>query len=589
MGSKIIEQMNGYEIRIAYFSMEVGLTEKIPTYSGGLGILAGDTLKACADIQLPVLGVTLLQEKGYFIQKLDDEGNQTEEYVDWDIFSNLELLPYTIKVEIEDRKVNVRVWRYLIEGAQGNYVPLYFLDTNQKDNSKDDRKITTHLYGGDKEYRFKQEIVLGIGGVRMLRAMGYHNLVTFHMNEGHASLLTLELLREKTRLLEEVWYEEARWDPDQVRNLCVFTTHTPMAAGHDRFPRELVMRMLGKKDAEKDKWLINGVSSKVVEGLSGEDDFQMTLLALNLSRYANGVAKKHGQASKKMFPEHEIDAITNGVHIRSWASEPFQRLFDKYLHGWKTDPFLLRHSGGIPNEELWEAHMECKRRFCDYILEKTGITFDQDVLTLGFARRFTAYKRADLIFSDIKRLIEIAQNTGKFQLVFAGKAHPLDEPGKELIRKIFRHAKELSGKVPVVYLDRYDILLAKLITSGVDIWLNTPMRPLEASGTSGMKATLNGVLNFSVLDGWWIEGHQEGITGWSIGPKPSEVAPDSNSSENDIINLYEKLEKVIIPKYYNKRESWIEMMRDALSVNGSFFTTNRMLLQYVSSAYLLKS
>ncbi len=592
MESKIVEKVNGYGARIAYFSMEVGLTEDIPTYSGGLGILSGDTLKSGVDLQLPIVGVTLLHEKGYFVQKLDSDGNQSEEPVDWNPSSFMELLPNIVKLNIEGREVNVRAWRYWIDGLTGNKMPLYFLDTNLEENNDADRGITTYLYGGDEEYRLKQEVVLGIGGVRMLRSMGFDDLTTFHMNEGHASLLTLELLRENKKSLEEVWYEEAVWDPALVKDLCVFTTHTPVHAGHDRFSKDLVKKILGKKDerlSDKDGWLINDIPLKVVERFSGEEDFHMTLLALNLSRYANGVAKKHGEVSKEMFPEYEIDSITNGVHVRTWASDPFQKLFDKYLQGWKSDPFLLRHADCIPNKEIWKAHIDCKQQLFDYIKEKTTIELDPEVLTIGFARRATTYKRADLLFSDIDRLVQIAKEAGKFQLIFAGKAHPKDEPGKDLIRSIFRYAKELSGKIPIIYLAHYNIFLGRLLTSGVDIWLNTPTRPLEASGTSGMKATLNGVLNFSVLDGWWIEGHREGITGWSIGPKHEGLTTMDNSSEIDANDLYEKLEKAITRRYYNNQDRWIEMMKDALSNNGSFFTTNRMMLQYISSAYLRKA
>ena len=573
MESKVVEKINGYGARIAYFSMEVGLTEDIPTYSGGLGILAGDTLKAGTDLQLPMLGITLLHEKGYFVQKLDSDGNQSEEPVDWDPSSFMELLPNIVQVNIDGRVVHIHAWRYWIDGLTGNRVPLYFLDTNLEENSEEDREITTYLYGGDDEYRLKQEVVLGIGGVRMLRSMGYDDLSTFHMNEGHASLLTLELLKENKKSLEEVWYEEAVWDPALVRDLCVFTTHTPVPAGHDRFSKNLVKKILGRKDerlSDRDGWLINDIPLKVVEQLSGEEDFHMTLLALNLSRYANGVAKKHGEVSKEMFPEYEIDSITNGVHVRTWASEPFQRLFDKYLQGWKSDSFLLRHAACIPNEELWMAHQECKHQLLGYVNETTDIKLDPDVLTIGFARRATTYKRADLLFSDIERIVNIAKNAGKFQLIFAGKAHPKDEPGKDLIRSIFRYAKELSGEIPIIYLEHYNIFLGRLLTSGVDVWLNTPTRPLEASGTSGMKATLNGVLNFSVLDGWWIEGHREGITGWSIGPRPEGSSAMDNSSEIDARDLYEKLEKAIIHRYYNDKRMWIEMMKDALSINGSF-------------------
>jgi len=590
--SEKIEELNRFVVKIAYFSMEVGLEQEVPTYSGGLGILAGDPLKSCADLQLPVVGVTLLEENGYFIQKLDDRGNQTEEPVDWDPSSCMKLLPYLVKIKICGRDVSIRAWRYLIQGASGSSVPVYFLDTNIEDNDPADRGITSCLYGGDEEYRLKQEAVLGIGGVRMLRAMGYNHLTTYHMNEGHASLLTLELLRMYEKAPESVWFEEARWDPDKVKDLCVFTTHTPVSAGHDRFSFDLVKKVLGRRKenirAGEDPYLIHDIPFEVVDRLSGEQDFHMTLLALNLSRYANGVAKKHGQVSKAMFPEYEIDSITNGVHVGTWMSKEFQSLMNRYVPGWEGDSFLLRQAMGIPPDQVWTAHQACKKELLSYVREKAGLEMDPEALTIGFARRAAAYKRADLLFRDIERLKRIARDSGRIQIIYAGKAHPKDQPGKDLIRRIVTLSKDLGRTIPIVYLENYDFSLGKLLTSGVDIWLNNPLRPQEASGTSGMKATLNGVINFSVLDGWWIEGHREGITGWSIGPRPTDVSPNMNTDEADVHDLYEKLEKIIIPLYYKDRERWIEIMLNGLSLNGSFFNTNRMMLQYVSSAYLRK-
>jgi starch phosphorylase len=585
-----IEQMNNYVVKIAYFSMEVGLEQEVPTYSGGLGILAGDTLKSCADLHLPVVGMTLLQEKGYFIQRLDENGNQSEEPVKWDPSTCMELLPYMVKVTICGRVVAVQAWRYMIRGVSDARVPVYFLDTNIEDNHPQDREITSYLYGGDEEYRFKQEVVLGIGGVRILRAMGYNRLTTFHMNEGHASLLTLELLRENEKDPESVWFEQARWDPETVKDLCVFTTHTPVPAGHDRFQNDLVKRILGEKKENpkggEDPYLINKIPYEIVDNLSGKGVLNMTLLALNLSRYANGVAKKHGQVSKEMFPEYEIDSITNGVHVRTWMAREFRALMDEHVPGWQGDSFLLRQAVGIPPEKIWAAHQACKERLFAYVAEKRGVVLDPEVLTIGFARRAAAYKRGDLLFRDIDRLRDITRKAGKFQLIFAGKAHPKDEPGKDLIRRIFQRSRELADTIPIVYLENYDFALGKLMTAGVDVWLNNPKRPQEASGTSGMKATLNGVINFSVLDGWWLEGHREGITGWSIGPRPSRAAADRDTDASDVRDLYEKLEKIILPMYYEKREEWLGMMLNGISLNGSFFNTNRMMLQYVSSAYL---
>ena len=589
------KQSHSSGAKIAYFCMEVGLTEEMPTYSGGLGILAGDTLKSCADLQLPVIGVTLLHEKGYFVQTLDTLGNQSERPVEWEPSSHqLELLPHTVSVQIENRMVKVQAWRYLVKGSSGVSIPIYFLDTEHPENHPTDQGITAHLYGGDIEYRLKQEIILGIGGVRMLRALGFNDLHTFHMNEGHASLLTLELLREGKKLEEEVWAKEAQWDTDAVKELCVFTTHTPVPAGHDRFSYSLVKKIIGRskmldKPESHDMWWINDIPLNIVQQLAGEEDFHMTLLALNLSRYANGVAKKHGEVSKKLYPSHKINSITNGVHTYTWTAPPFRKLFDEYIPGWENDPFLLRHTISIPSHALWQAHLRCKENLCRIVLEKTKVMLDPNRFTIGFARRATAYKRADLLFHDIARLKKISQKGGGIQLVFAGKAHPKDEEGKEVIRRIFKKMADIKDDVSAVFLENYDIYLGGMITSGVDIWLNTPLRPHEASGTSGMKAALNGVLNFSILDGWWIEGHREGITGWGIGKPPTEETLEEETHEGDAEDLYRKLEEIILPKFYSDREAWIEMMKNALSLNSSFFSTHRMMLQYVSGAYFKKS
>jgi starch phosphorylase len=594
MENRFLEQTNGHRAKIAYFSMEVGITQEIPTYSGGLGILAGDTLKSCADLQLPVIGITLFHEKGYFFQTLDEKGNQNEKPVKWDPTSHqLELLPFKVSVTIDQREVTIQAWRYTLNGLSGSQVPIYFLDTGLPENEPPDQGITAHLYGGDTEYRLKQEIILGIGGIRMLREIGYKDLHTFHMNEGHASLLTLELLREGRKRAEEVWIEEAQWDIHQVKDLCVFTTHTPVPAGHDRFSYDLVKKLLGRKSEDRlsdseEYWWINDLPIKMVQKLAGEEDFHMTLLALNLSRYANGVAKKHGETSKRLFPTHKIDSITNGVHTFTWTSAPFKKLFDNFIPGWTNDPFLLRHTISIPPHAIWEAHQECKKRLCDIVKQKTEVQLDPNRFTIGFARRATAYKRADLLFHDIERLREISKKGGGIQLVFAGKAHPKDEPGKDLIRTIFHHIESLKEDISAVYLKNYDIYLGGLLTSGVDVWLNTPLRPHEASGTSGMKSALNGVLNFSILDGWWIEGHREGITGWSIGTPPTEETLQEDTREGDAADLYYKLEEIILPKYYSDQNGWIEMMKNALSLNSSFFSTHRMMLQYVTSAYLKK-
>jgi len=466
----------------------------------------------------------------------------------------------------------VQAWQYNEESLTGGCVPIFFLDTDMEENIPEDREITSYLYGGDVVYRLKQEIVLGIGGVRILHELGFE-IKKYHMNEGHSSLLTLELLNRFKRPIEDVWDEKLVWDIERVKDLCVFTTHTPVEAGHDRFPYDLIVRIMGEL-----------IPLDVMKELGGQDNLNMTRLGLNLSEFINGVAKKHSEVSRNMFPGYEISAITNGVHTFTWTCESFKKLYDKYLPSWANEPEIFVRIGRIPNEELWDAHMGAKRLLLDFVKEKTGVQMSPDILTIGSARRATAYKRADLIFSDIERLERIA--SGKLQIVFSGKAHPKDEPGRKLIEKIFAVKNKLKDKIKIAYIENYDMSIALKIISGVDIWLNTPLRPREASGTSGMKAAHNGVINFSVLDGWWIEGHIEGFTGWSIGPNPTETKLIENMDTKDAVDLYEKLENNIIPLFYNDRNGWIRMMQNAIGKNAYYFNCHRMMRRYVTEAYI---
>jgi starch phosphorylase len=555
--------------RIGYFSMEVAADPRMPTYSGGLGILAGDTLKSCADLKIPLVAVSLLYSKGYFDQKLDEWGNQQEFPVAWEPSRFVRLLPITVRVPIENRSVVVRAWQYDITGYTGYSVPLILLDTNVDENAPPDRGLTAFLYGGDERYRLAQEIILGMGGVRMLRALGYNQLERFHMNEGHASLLVLELLRERRGQGAE------EWDFHGVRSRCVFTTHTPVPAGHDQFSYDLVKGVLGET-----------IPVEMVQMLGGKNRLNMTLLALNLSRYVNGVAKRHGEVSQEMFPGYSIDSITNGVHSFTWTCDSFKKLYDRHIAGWVNDPFSLRYAVSIPKGEIWDTHVEAKGRLIDEVHRRTGMSLKHNMLTIGFARRATLYKRADLVFSDPGQLMEIASTVGPIQLVFAGKSHPKDDPGKDLIRRVFHFARQLKDQIPIVYLENYDMELGKLLTSGVDLWLNTPLRPLEASGTSGMKAAHNGVPSFSTLDGWWIEGHIEGVTGWSIGPGPQDLHGQDAANEQDARELYHKLRTVIAPMFYRDRDRWIDIMRQAIAFNASFFNTHRMVQQYAANAYV---
>ena len=558
--------------RVAYFSMEICLEQAIPTYSGGLGVLAGDTIRAAADLGVPMAAVTLVHRKGYFRQHLDQKGNQTEEPEPWRPEDVLELVPEKVIVNIEGRDVVVRAWRYTVVGVEGHTVPVYLLDTGLPENSEWDRTLTDHLYGGDSRYRLCQEVVLGIGGAELIRALEGDARVQFHINEGHAALLTLALLDRQLAASGNMAPSDV--DVDAVRAQCIFTTHTPVPAGHDRFPESLVRTVLG--DARTGLLATSGCC-----GGTGDSWLNMTRLALRFSHYANGVAMRHGEVSREMFPDYEIHAITNGVHALTWTSPPFRELFDRHAPDWRKDNLYLRYAVGIPLEEIRAAHARAKEALLGEVARRTGTKLDPAVMTIGFARRATPYKRADLVFTDVGRLRAISKKVGALQIVFAGKAHPRDEGGKELIRHIFQAAHELDGALRVVYLENYEMDLGALLTSGVDLWLNNPMKPLEASGTSGMKAAINGVPSLSVLDGWWVEGHVEGVTGWSIGDSD---AADSNSAA-EAESLYTKLERTIVPLFYNSPSSWAQVMRNAIFLNGSFFNTQRMVLQYVRDAY----
>ena len=546
--------------KIAYFSMEIGLEQNIPNYSGGLGILAGDTLRSCADLNLPVVGVSLLSRKGHFRQELSGDGWQIEHPEVWDPSEYMTKLPFVVEVRIENRDVKVGAWLYTIHSITGGEINVILLDTDREGNSSEDRKITSYLYGGDERYRLKQEMVLGIGGVKFLDEIDLR-IRRYHMNEGHSAFLTLELLKKFDM------------NPDRVRELCVFTTHTPVAAGHDQFSYDLVKEFMG-----------DYLPIETLKDLCGEESLNMTRLALNLSKYVNGVAKSHKESSRDMFPGYEIHSITNGVHSFTWTCESFRTLFDKYIPGWANEPWLFARAGIIPNDDIWHAHKYAKKELIDYINETTNAGMDVDTLTIGFARRATGYKRNALIFSDLERLKKINREEG-LQLVFGGKAHPKDDEGKKMIQEIVGYSHDLKDELKIVYLENYEMGLAKKMVSGVDVWLNTPMPPYEASGSSGMKAAHNGVLNFSVIDGWWVEGMIEGVTGWSIGRAPNGDFSEEELRIKELEDLYSKLEYIIAPTYYNKKDAWITMMKNAIGKTANYFNSHRMMLRYVTEAY----
>jgi len=557
---------NPQERKVAYFSMEIGLTAELPIYSGGLGVLAGDTIKSFADLGIPAVGVSLLYKKGYFHQEIDAAGNQIEVPVQWEPSEFMTPLMEKITIMVEGRTVLIQAWVYGVEGIKGHSVPILFLDTDIEINAPADREITAYLYGGDERYRLMQEMVLGIGGIRVLQMLGHDNLEAYHMNEGHSALLTLELM------------ERYQHDIETVREMCVFTTHTPVPAGHDRFQMDMVRELLCESFDLESLDHDNIIDEK--------DCLNMTYLALYHAEYINGVAKKHGETARKMFPEYRIDAITNGVHTRTWAADAMAALFDRFMPSWPNDPSSLRNALNIPRDQIWKAHLDAKQMLLDFVNERCGLDMQTDTLTIGFARRAAAYKRADLLLSDTDRLIELVEAHGPLQIIYAGKAHPNDENGKALIRSIHEKIGELEGKIDICYLENYDMYRAKLLVGGVDVWLNTPLRPMEASGTSGMKAALNGVINLSILDGWWLEGHIEDFTGWRIGRRQRAAEDDpENSREKDAADLYAKLENKVLPYFYENREHWVDMMAYNIALNGSFFNTHRMVSQYVMQAY----
>ncbi|MGA3009970.1 MAG: alpha-glucan family phosphorylase [Terracidiphilus sp.] len=550
---------------VAYFSMEIAINPGMPTYSGGLGVLAGDTLRSAADLGVPLVAFTLVHRKGYFQQHLDEKGVQSEEIQPWNPSDFCTEEKARVTVSVEDRIVTVRCWRYDMVGRAGHVVPIYLLDTDLDENTGWDRGLTDHLYGGDTNYRLEQEIVLGMGGARMASALG-HKVNVHHMNEGHAALLTLALLERQLGGGPLNGAKEA--DIEQVRNQCVFTTHTPVPAGHDRFSTEQAIRILG------------GDRTARLETMDcfRDEMLNMTLLALHFSRFANGVAMQHAKVSRAMFPEFQIHSITNGVHAPTWVSTPIQQMMDKHEPLWRRDNLYLRSAIDMPEQEILSAHAANKAALLAEVHKRTGREFNPKLLTLGFARRAATYKRANLLFTDPKRLMEIATAAGGLQIIYAGKAHPQDEPGKALIQKVVEDAATHSNDLlHIVYLENYAWDLGALLTAGVDVWVNTPRRPYEASGTSGMKAALNGVPSLSILDGWWIEGCMEGFTGWAV----EDGADDAAEADS----LYKKLEAAVVPLYRDAPEKWARLMRTTLAFNGSYFNTNRMVRQYIRNSY----
>jgi len=547
--------------KVAYFSMEIALEPTIHTYAGGLGILAGDTARSAADLELPMIFVTLVSRHGYFHQDIDAQGRQTDSWDPWEPKDHAVPLSTMAEVKIEGRSVWLRPWLYILACPSGNEVPVILLDSDLQQNDPADRDITDRLYGGDDTYRLKQEILLGIGGEQVLRALGFR-ISTYHMNEGHAALLTIALLkRQKSDA------EAASSAARSVIEKCVFTTHTPVEAGHDQFTYDLVSRVLG-----------DFVDLETLKRFAGSERLNMTQLALNLSGYVNGVARRHAETTARMFPGYRIRAITNGVHVPTWVHPAFAELFEAMAPNWGHEPEMLMHADQLFDDQVRAAHNRAKAELIEIAASISGTRLDPALPTIGFARRMTGYKRPELLFSNLERLKAIAARH-RFQVILAGKAHPRDEGGKAAIQRLHGHFERLSGEPQAIFLPNYDLALARHMVAGVDIWLNTPIPPLEASGTSGMKAALNGVLNLSVLDGWWIEACVEGVTGWAIGS-------DRDVAEDHATALYDKLEHHVLPLYTDDPHRWVWMMKESISKIGSHFTSQRMVRRYASEAYL---
>ena len=541
------------ENQIAYFSAEIGISSNLPTYSGGLGVLAGDHIKSAADLGINMIAISLLYKEGYFKQIIDQEGKQKEVYPKFIPEPLLTQLDQIFSIELNGKEIYIKASIYNHTSINGNKIPIYFLDTDISENDSETREITLRLYSGDNKHRIFQEAVLGFGGMKLLDVLGENKIVKYHMNEGHCSFLVLDLLKKFND------------DVEKVRSKCHFTTHTPVPAGHDQFEFKLVKEILGDL-----------VSKELPLPSMQHNKFHMTELGLYFSNSANGVSKLHGDVARKQFPWKNIGYVTNGVHHYTWVSNAFMALFNEFFPNWQTKPELLFEIDKVDSNLLWNAHFNAKTDLLHYANSQLSKALDPNILTIGFARRAATYKRAQLIFRDAQRLVELG--AGKIQLIFSGKAHPNDKEGKELIHGIIKNAREFEGKIKIIYLENYNMWLGKLITTGVDVWLNTPLRPNEASGTSGMKSALNGIPNLSILDGWWEEGCKNKINGWSIGT--SKDADD----ESDASSLYDVLEKEVIPAFYEDKNRWISIMKNSIKT-GVDFTSQRMLIDYQKLYY----
>ena len=533
---------------IVYLTAEIGLKSDLHTYSGGLGVLAGDHVKSAADAGIDLVAVTLLYRQGYSEQHLDDNGIQTESYRDIDPAQHLVDTGVEITLPLDGTKIQSRLWKMVVEGVNGSTVDVIFLDTRHPENPEQFVNLGERLYGGDDSTRIRQEYLLGVGGIHALDALGIE-VGGLHLNEGHCTFAALEMLNRG-------------WSREELKQKTLFTTHTPVPAGHDRFAWPAVEEVLGDL-----------LPDDVREIANSGDTCSMSHLGIGLCGSTNAVSKLNAEVASEMFRGTRIHPITNGIHHITWTSTATANLFDEQIQDWRSNPERLREASGIPADALTMAREKNRSYLRQMVEERTGVILDPGRLTIGFARRFATYKRANLVFSDLERLRAIG--AGRIQFVFSGKAHPRDEGGKALIRQIFEGAQELRDEIPVVFLQDYSMEIGRAMTGGVDVWLNNPIRPMEASGTSGMKAAMNGVPNLSILDGWWPEACIHGVNGWAIGNSEGE-----RDDERDAKDLYRILEQDVLPVWENNRDRWIRIMLASM-VASAGFTGARMIQDYI--------
>ena len=555
---------------IAYFVMECAVDSRIPTYSGGLGILAGDTLQSFADLEVPAVCITLLWKNGFTRQKLASDGTQLDSVQEWDVERYMQPTNIKIKMPLGDKDITITAYKYTIESTKGdNEIDAYFLTPDVPENDPGTRKICDRLYIEGGLTRLKQEIILGIGGYEMLKAIKYKPFL-YHINESHSAFLIASLMKDMN-------------DLNRVKSRVVFTTHTPIPAAFDKFAMKDVASMLGRYC---DKQVLYDIYQ---EKLEDNDELNLSWLAIKNAKNVVAVSRKHKFVSEQIFEGYRLKYVTNGIHHIKWASAHHKMLYTKYIKGWEDDPDLLRDVACIPDNEFAQAHILSKEALVEMVNSESDASFIPEDFTIAMAKRITHYKRNNLILSNPNKLIEIAENKGNIQIIFAGKAHPADPDGLAMIKSIHNASQYIASKtkkIKIAFLENYNIHKANIILAGVDLWLNNPVRPLEASGTSGMKASLNGVPNFSVLDGWWLEACMEGINGWGIGPRPAWTDLSYSDDIQDLNDIYGKLEFNILDLYYKNFSDYLKIMKMAVSTIAPYFNTHRMVSEYVTDLYL---